>query len=100
MTRLIAEISISLDGFAAGPDQGEENPLGIGGEQLHEWAIATRDWREAHDYEGGEENADSERIAEAQANKGAGIMGRNMFGPDRGPWGDDPWEGWWGDEPP
>ena len=90
---------MSLDGYVAGPNQSEEHPLGEGGERLHDWVIALRAWREAHGYEGGEETASSTVIEEAQSNVGATIMGRNMFG-GRGPWGEQPWDGWWGDDPP
>jgi dihydrofolate reductase len=101
MSKVRAHISISLDGYVAGPDQTQEAPLGKGGEQLHEWMFGTRAWREPHGLEGGEENANSAIIAEAQADVGAEIMGRGKFGPpERGPWGDDPWPGWWGDDPP
>jgi dihydrofolate reductase len=101
MTKVKAHISVSLDGYVAGPNQSEEIPLGEGGEQLHEWAIALKTWRESHGKAGGEENASSAVLAEADANVGAEIMGRGKFGPpDGGPWGDDPWQGWWGDDPP
>ena len=101
MSKVRADISVSLDGYVAGPDQSEENPLGIGGEQLHDWAIALRAWREPHGREGGDENASSAVMEEANANVGAEIMGRGKFGPPTGgPWGDDPWDGWWGDDPP
>lgn len=94
------EISISLDGYVAGPNQSEENPLGEGGEQLHEWVIKLAAWRESHGYEGGEVNASSPLLEESQQGVGAVIMGRNMFGGGPGPWGEDPWRGWWGEEPP
>jgi dihydrofolate reductase len=93
-------ISVSLDGYAAGPDQSEENPLGIGGERLHDWVIPLEAWRRQHGMEGGEVNASSAVLDEALENVGATIMGRNMFGPVRGPWGDREWKGWWGDDPP
>jgi dihydrofolate reductase len=92
------QIAISLDGFSVGPNQSEENPLGEGGEQLHEWALELEAWRRPHGYEGGEVNASSAVMEEAFENLGAIIMGRNMFGGGPGPWGD--WQGWWGDEPP
>lgn len=100
MSKLRFTISISLDGYAAGPDQGEENPLGIGGEQLHEWVVPLAVFNESHGREGGEVNASTPVFEERMANVGATIMGRNMFGPIRGPWGEDPWLGWWGEEPP
>ena len=93
------QISISLDGFVAGPNQSEENPLGEGGERLHEWAFKTRAWRAPHGLEGGEEDADSKVIEEVFQNVGAYIMGRNMFGGGPGPW-DENWRGWWGEDPP
>jgi dihydrofolate reductase len=95
------QISISLDGFVAGPDQSETNPLGIGGERLHDWVVKLEVWRKAHGEEGGEVNASSAVMEEAQSNIGATVMGRNMFGGGPGPWSkDDPWTGWWGDNPP
>lgn len=100
MSKLRFEISMSLDGFTAGPDPTEEEPLGKGGEQLHEWVIKLAAWREPHGREGGEVNASTEPFEESLANTGAVIMGRNMFGGGPGPWGGEPWEGWWGDEPP
>lgn len=96
------QISISVDGYAAGPNQSEEHPLGEGGEALHEWVVKLAPWREAHGREGGEgeENPSAAVLAAAQENVGAVVMGRNMFGPVRGPWGDSGWRGWWGEEPP
>ena len=94
------EISISLDGYVAGPNQSEEHPLGEGGEQLHDWVIKLAAWRESHGYEGGEVNASSPLLEESQQGVGAVIMGRNMFGGGPGPWSEDPWQGWWGEEPP
>jgi dihydrofolate reductase len=99
MSRLTSQISISLDGFVAGPNQRPEEPLGDGGEGLHEWVIATQSWREQHGKEGGERNADSDVVEEAVRNMGAVIMGRKMFGGGDGPW-DESWTGWWGDDPP
>lgn len=101
MGKVRFQLAISLDGYVAGPDQSEENPLGVGGTQLHEWVVVLEAWRRAHGKEGGETNASNEVIEEVQGNVGAGIMGRNMFGGGPGPWDeDDPWTGWWGDEPP
>ena len=101
MSKVRFDISVSLDGFVAGPNQSAENPLGVGGEELHDWVVALKAWREPHGREGGEVNASSEVVEEAKANVGAEIMGRGMFGPpDGGPWGDDPWPGWWGEDPP
>src|ERR1044072_9363203 len=97
MPMLKFEISISLDGYVAGPNQSEENPLGEGGEQLHEWVIKLAAWRESHGYEGGELNASSPLLEESQHGVGAVIMGRNMFGGGPGPWSEDPWQGWWGE---
>jgi dihydrofolate reductase len=100
MAKLRFQITMSLDGFVAGPDQSEENPLGIGGMALHEWAFKLAAWREPHGQQGGEVNASTEVVNESLENVGATIMGRNMFGGGPGPWGDDPWQGWWGDDPP
>ena len=101
MSNVRVHISASLDGYVAGPNQSQEEPLGEGGEGLHEWVIATKAWREPNGMEGGEENASSPVFAEVLANIGAEIMGRGKFGPaTRGPWGDDPWRGWWGENPP
>jgi dihydrofolate reductase len=100
MARLRFQISMSLDGFIAGPNQSEEHPLGEGGMQLHEWAFALEAWRTPHGLEGGEINASTRVIEEALANVGASVMGRNMFGGGPGPWGEDPWDGWWGEDPP
>src|SRR4026208_1640792 len=101
MTKLGSDISISLDGFVAGPNQSEENPLGEGGERLHDWVVALAGWRGAHGHEGGGGNESSRVQTEAVANIGAAVMGRNMFGPiGGGPWSDQQWTGWWGDNPP
>jgi dihydrofolate reductase len=90
---------MSLDGFVAGPNQSEENPMGEGGMQLHEWAFSLAAWREPHGQPGGEVNASTEVVEESLENIGATVMGRKMFG-GAGAWGDDPWEGWWGEDPP
>lgn len=101
MSKVRAQISTSLDGYVAGPNQTQEEPLGEGGERLHDWLVGLRAWREPHGLDGGEENVSTAVVAEETANVGAEIMGRGKFGPaSRGPWGDDPWSGWWGDEPP
>jgi dihydrofolate reductase len=100
MAKLRLQITMSLDGYAAGPDQDEENPLGVGGTQLHEWVFPLKEFRAMHGGEGGETNASSAVVQERWVNIGATIMGRNMFGPIRGPWPDDAWRGWWGEEPP
>jgi len=101
MSKLRCHISISLDGFVAGPNQSEENPLGEGGERLHDWVVPLASWREAHDHEGGELNPSTQVFEEANQNIGAAVMGRNMFGPiGGGSWGDEQWTGWWGDNPP
>jgi dihydrofolate reductase len=93
------QISISLDGFVAGPNQSEENPIGEGGMRLHEWALKTRAWRAQQGMEGGEHDVDSKVIEEVFDNVGAYVMGRNMFGGGQGPW-DESWRGWWGEDPP
>ncbi|HET8813763.1 MAG TPA: dihydrofolate reductase family protein [Solirubrobacterales bacterium] len=100
MAKVKCQISVSADGFVAGPDQGEEYPLGEGGEALHEWVIKLAAWRQSHGREGGEVNASTPVMEEAFGNTGAVVMGRNMFGPVRGPWTEPLWNGWWGDEPP
>jgi dihydrofolate reductase len=100
MGKVKCQISISADGYLAGPNQGEEHPLGEGGEQLHEWVVKLAAWRRPHGREGGEVNASSEVFEEATAGTGAVVMGRNMFGPVRGPWTEPLWNGWWGEEPP
>ncbi len=101
VSKLRVNITISLDGYVAGPEQSLEDPLGKGGEALHTWMVVTRSFREQHGSgEGGTTGLDDERAAAWNENVGAGIMGRNMFGPVRGPWGDDEWRGWWGDNPP
>ncbi len=101
MSRLrVHNFSVSLDGYGAGPDQSAGAPLGAGGERLHDWVVATRAWREVHGEPGGEDGIDGDFVARGEDNIGATIMGRNMFGPVRGPWPDDSWTGWWGDDPP
>jgi len=101
MTRLTLDISMSLDGFIAGPNQTLEEPLGKGGERLHEWVTRLEAWREPHGLEGGETNADSEVVTEALAAAGAIVMGRRMFSGGEGPWEDDPNpDAWWGYNPP
>ncbi|HEX5820976.1 MAG TPA: dihydrofolate reductase family protein [Solirubrobacterales bacterium] len=101
MSKVRVHIAVSLDGYVAGPNQSEENPLGEGGEALHEWAFDLKAWREPHGREGGEVNASSAIVEEANADVGAEIMGRGKFGPPGGgPWGEDPWQGWWGEDPP
>ena len=101
MTRLISDISMSLDGFVAGPNPSLEDPLGEGGEQLHEWAFAARAWREQHGLSGGAANVDSEVTDELLQAAGATVMGRRMFSGGEGGWEDDPRaDGWWGDDPP
>lgn len=106
MTKIrVSCISLSMDGFGAGPDQDLENPGGIGGVALHDWAFATRSFRERVLGETGETNAgetgiDNDFIERSLTGFGAWIMGRNMFGPVRGEWPDDTWKGWWGDNPP
>jgi dihydrofolate reductase len=94
-------IAMSLDGYTAGPQQSKENPLGIGGSQLHEWAFPLAAWRAPHGLEGGEVNESTRVVEESLANIGATIMGRNMFGGHPGPWdAAEPWNGWWGVDPP
>jgi len=96
----IHNFSVSLDGYAAGPDQNLDNPLGVGGEQLHNWAFATRTFRQMFGEGGGDQGVDDRFAAAGEVGLGATIMGRNMFGPIRRDWPDDEWKGWWGDDPP
>jgi len=101
MSKVRVHISTSVDGYVAGPNQSQEHPLGEGGEELHDWLVRLRSWREQAGMDGGEENISNRIFSEVLTNFGAEIMGRGKFGPAiRGPWGDDPWQGWWGEEPP
>jgi dihydrofolate reductase len=101
MTRVRVEsFTVSLDGCGAGPHQGADHPLGVGGEALHDWVVSTRAWRQMHGKDGGASGTDNDFAARADKNVGAWILGRNMFGPVRGPWPDTNWKGWWGDNPP
>ena len=101
MSRLLLDITMSLDGFVAGPNQSLERPLGDGGERLHEWAYGLESFRKQHGLSGGTTNADSEVIEESVGSTGAVLMGRRMFSGGEGPWSDDPnADGWWGDTPP
>lgn len=101
MSTLRLTISMSLDGFVAGPLQSVEHPLGMGGERLHEWVVPLAAWRKAHGMEGGEVNESAKVVEESVTNIGATIMGRNMFGGHPGGWdASKPWNGWWGDNPP
>ena len=101
MGKVVVDISMSLDGFVAGPNPTLEEPLGKKGEELHEWVVRTNYWRERHGLEGGEEDEDSEVIREAFSSVGASVMGRKMFSGGSGPWESDPRSmGWWGDQPP
>jgi dihydrofolate reductase len=105
MGKVAVDITMSLDGYVAGPNQSRKTPLGEGGEELHEWTVITAAFQEIQGRSGGEENRDSEVQRETYENLGAFVMGRNMFGGGKGPWGsdpafDDPWKGWWGDDPP
>jgi dihydrofolate reductase len=101
VSKVTLDISISLDGFVAGPNATLEEPLGEGGERLHDWALATRSWRESHGLSGGETGVDADVMTESIGKVGATIMGRRMFSGGSGPWVDDPnADGWWGDEPP
>jgi dihydrofolate reductase len=90
MSKVSADISVSLDGYIAGPNDGVDNGLGDGGEQLHEWVVRLKSWREAHGYEGGETGPDDDLFAESVAKIGALVMGRRMFDHGEGPWGDEP----------
>ncbi|MFC4764270.1 dihydrofolate reductase family protein [Dyella koreensis] len=96
----VQSFAVSLDGYGAGPDQDLEHPLGVGGPELMEWFFHSRLWRNMQGEDGGETGVDNAMAEQGFANIGAWILGRNMFGPVRGPWPDDSWKGWWGDEPP
>jgi dihydrofolate reductase len=96
----VQSFGISIDGYGAGPNQNLENPLGVNGPELMEWFFHTRVWRKIHGYDDGETGVDNEIAERAFEGIGAWILGRNMFGPVRGPWPDESWKGWWGDEPP
>lgn len=96
----VTAFSVSLDGFGAGSDQSMENPLGVGGEELHEWMFSTKRFQQMGGRDGGMEGIDNEFVEKSFENIGAWIMGRNMFGPIRGPWPNDEWKGWWGENPP
>ena len=101
MSRLLVRcFGLSLDGFGAGPAQDLRNPLGVNGPELMEWFFPTRVWQAMRGHSGGESGIDNQMAEEGFANVGAWILGRNMFGPVRGPWPDESWKGWWGDEPP
>lgn len=101
MTKILVDsFSVSLDGFGAGPNQSETDPLGVGGRQLHEWIFATKTGRTMIGENGGDSGVDDEVFKRGFESEGPVIMRRNMFGPIRGPWGDREWRGWWGDEPP
>ena len=101
MTRLrVSSFAVSLDGYGAGPRQDLEHPLGVGGEALMEWFFSTRTWRQMHGQADGETGVDDQMAVQGMSGIGAWILGRNMFGPIRGPWPDDSWKGWWGPEPP
>ncbi|MGH8042075.1 MAG: dihydrofolate reductase family protein [Rudaea sp.] len=96
----VRSFGVSIDGFSAGPDQSIENPLGVRGPELMEWFFQTRFFGQMHGQDGGETGTDNAIAEQGFANIGAWILGRNMFGPVRGPWPDESWKGWWGDEPP
>src|SRR5919109_1143620 len=101
MSKLRCHIGISADGFVAGPNQSMENPLGEGGESLHDWMLSLAIWRESHGDQGGEVNESTRAVEEAAENNGAAVMGRKMFGPvGGGDWGDGEWKGWGGDPRP
>jgi len=96
----VSAFAVSLDGYAAGPHQSLDNPPGVRGPELFEWFFSTRTWKQMQGQEGGTAGVDNEWAQRGMDNVGAWILGRNMFGPVRGPWPDDSWKGWWGDEPP
>ena len=97
---VVRSFAVSLDGYGAGPDQNLQSPLGVGGEALHGWLIGTRTFKRLFGQEGGATGPDDDMAARGFENIGAWILGRNMFGPVRGPWPDESWRGWWGEEPP
>jgi dihydrofolate reductase len=99
MSATTCQISISLDGFVAGPDQSLDNPIGVGGMRLHEWVFGTDSWRAQHGEDGGEHSVDAEVVERMTQGIGAYVMGRNMFGGGTGAW-DEAWRGWWGEDPP
>ena len=96
----VQSFAISIDGFGAGPDQDLQHPLGVNGPELMEWFFPTRAWRKMHGHPDGETGIDNDMAEQGLSGLGAWILGRNMFGPVRGPWPDDHWKGWWGEEPP
>ena len=96
----VRSFALSIDGYGAGPRQDLQNPIGVRGLELMEWFFQTRAWRRMHGDEGGETGVDDSLAEQGFAGIGAWIIGRNMFGPVRGPWPDESWKGWWGDEPP
>jgi dihydrofolate reductase len=101
MTKLrVASFAISIDGYGAGPNQDLQNPLGVRGPELMKWFFSTKVWNQTQRQEGGETGIDNRNAERGFEGIGAYILGRNMFGPVRGPWPDDSWKGWWGDEPP
>ncbi len=101
MARLVVNsFTISLDGYGAGPNQSKENPLGVGGEELHDWLVTSRTFQRMQGRDGGDTGIDEDFAARGMAGVGAWILGRNMFGPIRGPWPDETWRGWWGKNPP
>jgi dihydrofolate reductase len=99
-TLKVQSFAVSLDGYGAGPDQDLQNPLGVRGPELMEWFFQTHAWRKMHGQQGGETGVDNEMAGQGFQGFGAWILGRNMFGPVRGPWPDESWKGWWGEEPP
>ena len=100
MGQFRCQITMSLDGYVAGPNQSVENPLGEGGERLHEWVVGLKFFREMHGESGGQTGPSDDLLRESFENLGATVMGRNMFGGGPGDWGPDPWRGWWGENPP
>jgi len=96
----VLSFSVSMDGFSAGPDQDLQHPLGVRGPELMDWFLHSKVWNAMHGLEGGDTGVDNDMAAQSFTNIGAWILGRNMFGPVRGPWPDEQWRGWWGEEPP